>query len=180
MRRSLFHISFAAALLLSSIYGQTELKKISNLSLAPVSTFKNYCARCHGEEGVSYGKGFGALKPDSLKAIVKEMMFGPGGLNPDSVSIGAMISYNKLLEENRPFAAVLNSGSFLEGKEPFLRIESSPGSLLEAENGSAKREKNEDIWDIVIDTAKIGKVKIKIERNNSVSSFVFPEQIYTE
>ncbi len=109
-----------------SLFAQSEIKKIENISLSPVPAFQENCSRCHGDEGSAYGKNFGNLSEDSLKMVVEDMMFGPGALNPDDAEIDAMVSYNKSLKQNKPFASVINSKSFLDGKDKSLKISASP------------------------------------------------------
>jgi cytochrome c553 len=164
---------------ISQVYSQTQIRKIVDLSISPVSAFKKYCTRCHGDEGSAYGKGFADLKDDSLRNIVEDMMFGPGGLNPDSAEVDAMVSYNKTFKNKAPFAAALNLESFIEGKENKLKIETAPGSTLETSNSNIKTEKLNNIWQLLFDPNQIKNVKISVKRNGTVVYLNFPEEMWT-
>jgi hypothetical protein len=161
----------------SNVYSQDMLKRISDLSLPPVSTFKKFCSRCHGEEGEAYGKNFAKLREDSLRSVVKDMMFGPGGLRPDSSDITAMEEYNKSMGSKKPFAAVINSKSFMQGKDKELKIDASPDAKLEVDNDNVSVKENNGIWGLFYDPQKTGKVTITVKRNDASSSFTFPDEI---
>ena len=75
----------------------------------PVSTFESRCARCHGPHGSFYGKTFGQLPDKGLEKFIREMMNGPGGLNPGQADIDAMTAYNKALAQHRPFIFITST-----------------------------------------------------------------------
>ena len=75
----------------------------------PVSTFESSCARCHGPQGTFYGKTFGQLPDKELEKFIREMMNGPGGLNPSQADIDAMTAYNKALAQHRPFIFITSA-----------------------------------------------------------------------
>ncbi len=164
----------------STLFAQTDINKIENISLSPIPTFKENCARCHGDEGSAYGKNFANLSSDSLKLIIDDMMFGPGGLSPDEVEIAAMISYNKSLSENKPFASVENSKSFLEGKDKGLKISSSPHAKISIDNHAVKVDSTKGGWRLFYDPNKIKEIKITISRNDSSAFIDFPNELWTK
>ena len=173
-------IGFVLFLFSSCIYSQSQIRKITDISISPVSAFKDFCSRCHGDEGSSYGKGFGDLKDDSLRTVTEDMMFGPAGLNPDSTEIEAMVSYNKSLKSNKPFAIVLNSKSFLDGRDNILKIETSPGTKLETNNNGIKVAGSNNEWTLSYDHNKISEVEIIVKRKEASSSFSFPTELWTQ
>lgn len=174
---------FAPLVLLISekIYSQNSLREISDISISPVDTFEKYCSRCHGYEGADYEKEFEELTEEKLKNFVEDMMFGPAALNPTVMEIEAMTAYNKSIQYKKPFAAVLNSKSFLEGKEKNLVINFSPGSEISInEKEKIKIEKEEKIWKLFYNYEKISKLKIIVKRNGVTSSFIFPDELWCE
>ena len=173
--RSVAVLFFCATLLFS----QTQIESISDISLAPVSTFKNFCSRCHGEEGSSYGKTFGKLKEDSLLTITEDMMFGPGGLNPSKTEVLLMADYNKSLPGRNPFGTILNLNSFLNGKDKYLKIETSPNTELKTDNEDIIIKKQKDIFELSFDSSKIKSAKISFYRNGKLSSIDFPGEVWT-
>ena len=179
MKRFATYIILFLLVLITQVYSQTQIRKIVDLSVSPVSAFKKYCARCHGNEGSAYGKGFADLKDDSLRNIVEDMMFGPGALNPDSAEVEAMVSYNKTFKNKAPFAAALNLKSFLEGKENKLKIETAPGVTLETSNSNIKIEKLNNQWQLSFDPKQVKSVKISVKRNGIVSFLNLPGEIWT-
>ena len=180
MMKFFFKISAFILLFVSFSSAQTQIQKIADISLAPVSTFKNFCSRCHGDEGSAYGKTFGKLKDDSLRTITEDMMFGPGGLNPSKIEVNVMADYNKSLYDKKPFGTVLNLKSFVDGKEKTLKIESSPGTELTLDNESIKIEKKNDLWELNFDPSKIKQFKISFIRNGFTSFLKYPDEICTE
>lgn len=172
----IFLILFTAGYILS----QSGIKEISDLALSPVSTFEESCSRCHGNEGSAYGSGFGNLKYDSLRSITAEMMFGPGNLNPDSVEIEAMTSYNQSLKGKKPFASVVNAKSFLDGNEDSLKIETSPNTLLEIKNREVKINEDKGIWKLIYNYHKIAHLKITVKKKNTSTSLYFPDELWTK
>ena len=107
-------------------------------------------------------------------------MFGPAGLNPDSTEIEAMVSYNKSLKSNKPFAIVLNSKSFLDGRDNILKIETSPGTKLETNNNGIKVAGSNNEWTLSYDHNKISEVEIIVKRKEASSSFSFPTELWTQ
>ena len=164
---------------ISQVNSQTQIRKIVDLSVSPVSAFKKYCARCHGNEGSAYGKGFADLKDDSLRNIVEDMMFGPGGLNPDSTEVDAMVAYNKTFKNKAPFAVALNLKSFLEGKENKLKIETAPDVTLEATNANIKIEKINNIWLLSFSPQQVKNVKVSVKRNGTATILNLPAEMWT-
>ena len=163
----------------STLFAQTDINKIENISLSPIPTFKEYCARCHGDEGSAYGKNFANLSSDSLKLIIEDMMFGPGGLSPDEVEIAAMTSYSKSLSQNKPFASVENAKSFLDRKNKALKISSSPNAKIDVNNKDVKVVLSNGIWNLSYNPKKIKDLKIIVTRNKISSTLKFPEQMWT-
>lgn len=179
MNKSAAFIILFFLMSISQVNSQTQIRKIVDLSVSPVSAFKKYCARCHGNEGSAYGKGFADLKDDSLRNIVEDMMFGPGGLNPDSTEVDAMVSYNKSFKNKAPFAAALNLKSFLEGKENKLKIETAPDVVLEASDNNVKIEKLNKLWQLSFDPKQVKSVKISIKRNGAAAFLNLPDEMWT-
>ncbi len=163
----------------SSLFAQSGIEKIEDISLLPVPTFQENCSRCHGDEGSAYGKNFGNLKEDSLKLVVEDMMFGPGALNPDSEEIDAMVSYNKSIKNNKPFASIINSKSFLDGKDKSLKISASPKAEIKVNNDDVKIISVDGIWNLNYDLEKIKELKITVTRNKNSSTLNFPEELWT-
>ncbi len=173
-------ISFHLVIIFSSVMlAQSGITKIENISLSPVPTFQENCSRCHGDEGSTYGKNFGNLSEDSLKMVVEDMMFGPGALNPDSTEINAMVSYNKSIMENKPFASVINSKSFLDGKDKSLKISATPKAEIKVNNSDVKVIPANGIWDLNYDSNKIKEIIITITRDKNSSILKFPEMLWT-
>ncbi len=163
----------------AGLTAQSQIRKIVDLSIPPVSAFKNYCSRCHGDEGSAYGKSFADMKDDSLRSIVENMMFGPGGLNPDSTEVEAMVSYNKFLKNKTPFAVALNSKSFIDGKDKFIEFETTPGSKLEVIDKEVAVENTGNIWRLNFDPLKIKNIKISVTKNKTISLLEFPAEMWT-
>jgi hypothetical protein len=180
MRRVVLIFSLVLVTFAYGVYFVSGSKKRSDISLSPVSAFRDYCTRCHGEEGGAYGKNFGNLSDDSLRMVVEDMMFGPAGLNPDKIEIEAMVAYNKSLKKDKPFAAVMNLKSFLEGKDKNLMIDASPVSDLKTDNTKVGIRKNKEIWELSFDPAKIRKVKITVTRRGSSAFLNYPDELWTK
>ncbi len=154
--------------------------RMGNITLPPVSTFRNACARCHGYEGSAYGKGFGNLGPDSLRSVTEDMMFGPAGLDPDSIDVDAMAAYNASLEKSVPFASVLNGMSFLDGKDPVLTLDVSPGAVVTVNDSTVGIEASGSVWKIRYDPGKMSSIVFTIVRGSRQSSLRFPEQMWVQ
>ena len=156
MNSKILKFSFVSFIIFSSsLFAQSGIEKIEDISLSPVPTFQENCSRCHGDEGSAYGKDFGNLRDDSLKQVVEDMMFGPGALNPDSTEIKAMVSYNKSIKDNKPFASIINSKSFLDGKDKSLKISASPKAEIKVNNDDIKIVSADGIWNLNYDPKKI-------------------------
>ena len=180
MIKKIFNLSFYLMIIYStSLFAQSDLKRIEDISLSPVPTFQENCSRCHGDEGSAYGKGFGNLSTYSLRGVVEDMMFGPGALNPDSTEINAMVSYNKSIMENKPFASVINSKSFLDGKDKSLKISATPKAEIKVNNSDVKVIPANGIWDLNYDSNKIKEIIITITRDKNSSILKFPEMLWT-
>lgn len=76
------------------------------LDLAPVSTFEQACARCHGPQGSFYGEAFAELPPAELREVVHDMMVGPGFLSPTEPEVDAMTAYHRALAAGEPFICI--------------------------------------------------------------------------
>lgn len=179
-RLSLLFILINFFIVNGNFYPQSRLNKIRDISIAPVSAFHDYCARCHGEEGSTYGKNFAHLREDSLKEVVEDMMFGPAELTPDSLEIEAMAAYNNSLKNTKPFAVVLNAASFIAGKEKNLKVEISPESTLETADDNIKISKNNNICELTYGPAKIKELVITVKKNKTSSSLKFPDEMWTK
>jgi len=179
MKNFLLVIALQMVVCYSGLHSQSQLKKIVDLSIAPVSAFKNSCSRCHGDEGSAYGKGFADMRDDSLRSIVEDMMFGPGGLNPDSAEVNAMIAYNKSLKSKTPFAAALNSKSFLEGKSNYLQVEVSPDTKLEVADTGIKIDGEQNVRRLYFDPQKVKTLEITVKKNNFTAGLNFPAELWT-
>lgn len=160
---------------------QVKLNEITNISNSPINSFKDHCSRCHGYEGSAYGEGFGDMEDAELKKVVKEMMIGPAQLKPEQIEIEAMYSYNKSLRDNKPFAVILNSKSFIERKDDNLQINLSPETKLVMEsNYGIRTEKKDNMVKLYYNPGKIKELKITITKNDNFSSFYFPENLWSE
>lgn len=149
-----------------------------NISLPPISTFRDFCARCHGYEGAAYGKGFGSLEDDSLRSMIEDMMFGPASLAPDSIDVAAMTAYNVSLKNAIPFAAVFNAGSFLQGKDSILRIEISPGGTVAVRDSLIAVRGAGTQWELKYNPGKITQVVMAITREGRLSELRFPAELW--
>ena len=116
---------------------KTERRVHGALTLPPVKTFAEACARCHGPEGSFYGEGFGGLEGEALHEIVEEMMVGPGALDPTQADVEAMVAYHRALAAGEPFVAVLNPEEAVTGGVARVRTDVSPGAeiTLRGEDG---------------------------------------------
>jgi hypothetical protein len=161
----------------SCSYKKSRIKALSDISLPPVSTFEKSCSHCHGYEGSAYGESFRDIKDKALRSEIEEMMFYKAGLNPDSIEVDAMIAYTISLKNNEPFAIIVNSKSFLQGKVSNLIIETSPDTKLEVHDNSARIIENWNIKELFYDPAKIKKIEIHVKRNDASSSFDFPDEL---
>ena len=162
------------------IYSQSELTKKVNFSKSPVDIFNESCSGCHGEEGSAYGKNFAVMSDDSLREIIKEMMYGPAQLTPSDEDIKAMTAYNKSISSNKPFAIIMNSETFLHGKEDHLLISLSPNTKLNVNDKKVKIKTMGNHCELSYSPKNINKLKITITRDNRFISFSFPEQLWTK
>ena len=87
---------------------------LPRLTLPPVRTFEEACARCHGPRGSFYGQEFARLRDPELTEYVDEMMRGPGMLHPTADDVLAMTAYHRALARKEPFIAVLNPAEAIE------------------------------------------------------------------
>jgi len=169
------------AAVLFNLYSQTRPDQIINISNSPVSSFKQFCSRCHGYEGRAYGKDFGDMDNEELKKIIREMMVGPAQLKPEEIEIEAMYSYNKSLRDNKPFAIVMNSKSFLKGEVNNLLISVSPETKLDIKDiKQIKIEEVNDMYKLYYNPEKIKKLEITVTKKNISSSFKYPEKLWSE
>jgi len=152
----------------------------SDINFPPVATFKKYCARCHGYEGSAYGKGFGSIAEDSLNRITEDMMFGPAGLNPDSLSIAAMAAYNHALSKNIPFASVINTRAFFEKRDSLLSIEASPAAIVTGAVLMKGTSLNDSIWRMPYQSTNGRIFRITVSREEFTSVIRFPDQLWTK
>jgi hypothetical protein len=164
----------------SCFYEKSRVKVISDISVPPVSTYKNSCAQCHGYEGVVYGKSIRNMEDEALRREIEVMMFYEAELNPDSIEVDAMVAYSISLKNNEPFAVVINSKSFLEGKVGNLEIETSPGTKVEVRNDNIRIIENRNILELFYDPAKIKKVEVTVKSNGVSSSFDFPNELWVQ
>ncbi len=128
-----------------------------NVTLPPVATFADKCARCHGPEGAFYGKEFSHLTPAKLTIKVDEMMRGPGFLKPTDADIAAMTAYHWSLRLKEPFVVVLNGASATASDPDSLKLEASPNTAVEV-------------------SVMPGGVQVTATRGEQRSAIVFPEQ----
>ncbi len=80
---------------------------VLHITLGPVSTFEQSCARCHGPQGSFYGEAFANLSDTQLHEFIKEMMEGPAGLHPTEEDIAAMTAYHQALAAKKPYLVIL-------------------------------------------------------------------------
>ncbi|MEN6308919.1 MAG: cytochrome c [Anaerohalosphaeraceae bacterium] len=81
---------------------------VLHITLGPVSTFEQSCARCHGPQGSFYGETFAKLSDTQLREFVMEMMEGPAGLHPTEEDIAAMTAYPRALSAGKPYLIVMD------------------------------------------------------------------------
>jgi len=170
--------SYIICFFLSGLICFAQKEKADNISLPPVLTFEENCARCHGSEGDNFGDHFTKLKNDELRNITEEMMYGPGFLNPTETEINAMTAYQTAISKNEPFAVVLNAGSYLNGVDEILKVEVSSGSKP-VENDSYTIEKGSKVNRYLIKSISKDKVEISVTKNGKAAGFIFPENIRT-
>jgi len=179
MKKILFLVFLILIMIVHScFYKKSRVKVISDISISPVSTFKNRCAKCHGDEWAVYGKSLSDMEDEALKREIEGMMFHESELNPDSIEVDAMVAYSISLKNNEPFAVAVNSKSFLEGKVSNLKIETSPDTKVEVPHINIRIMENRNIIELYYDPAKIKKMKITVHRNGVSSSFDFPDELW--
>ncbi len=180
MKRALMLISLITCIsLFGATGGAPPDSQPMNISLPPIATFKDYCARCHGYEGSAYGRDFGSIRDDSLKQITEDMMFGPAGLNPDSISIAAMVAYNRALSRKVPFAAVLNARSYFDKRDSLLSIEASPGALVESADSLKLGNNGAILWRMPLNRNGRKSIRITVTRKGIASIFQFPGELWS-
>lgn len=81
---------------------------VQQITLGPVSTFEQACARCHGPQGSFYGEAFANLSDTQLHEFIKEMMEGPAGLHPTEEDIAAMTAYHQALAAKKPYLVIMD------------------------------------------------------------------------
>jgi len=181
MKKNFFLMSLILILLIHScVYKKLHVRVISDISILPVSTFMNSCTQCHGYEGTVYGKSFWDMEDEALRREIEGMMFNNAELHPDSIDVDAMVAYSISLKNNEPFAVIVNSKSFLEGKVDNLKIETSPDSKVEVRNDNIRIRENRNILELFYDPAKVKKIEITVKRNGVSSSFDFPDELWVQ
>lgn len=110
-----------------------------DLELAPISTFAEHCASCHGAGGSMYNRPF-THQGEALREKVVEMMIGPAALDPSEPEIEAMLQYHLTMREATPFAAATNAGAFASGAQTTLRGEATEGAMVFVEVENARRD----------------------------------------
>ena len=174
----------AAIMFITSVFvigilsGTPPGNRIADITLPPVATFNQYCVRCHGYEGSAYGRDFANIREDSLNNITEDMMFGPAGLNPDSISIAAMVAYNRALSKHMPFAAVMNGRSYFDGRDTLLFLEASPAAAVEGADSTMAGTSSVSLWRMHYDKNK-GSVRITVTRNGVSSQIRFPDELWS-
>ena len=159
--------------------GNSPNSQYRDIALPPVATFNTYCARCHGYEGSAYGHGFASIGDSSLKNITEDMLFGPAGLNPDSLSIGAMVAYNRALSRKKPFASVLNTRRYFDKLDSFLYIETSPGTIVKDADSVGGRSQGAAQWRIPHDRNKEEIFQITASRMGDSVVIQFPKDLWS-
>jgi hypothetical protein len=170
--------ALAAICAFGAIQGASPDRQYADISLPPVATFKDYCARCHGYEGAAYGKGFANINEDSLQSVIEDMMFGPAGLNPDSASIAAMVAYNRALSRKVPFAAILNARSYFDRRDSSLSIEASPGAVVVGADSVKMGKANSVLWSMPFDRNEEKSIRITVMRKGVSLEIRFPEELW--
>ncbi len=156
---------------------KSRIKVISDISLSPISTFEKSCSGCHGYEGADYSENLRDMGDKVLRSEIEGMMFYNAGLSPDSIDVDAMLTYVISLKNNEPFAIILNSKSFLDGKVSDLEIEISPETKMEIRDDNIKVVENRNIQELFYDPAKIKKMEVTVKKNGVFSSFDFPDDL---
>jgi hypothetical protein len=129
---------------------------------------------------VAYGKSCRDMEDEALRSEIKGMMFHDAELNPDSIEVDAMVAYSISLKNNKPFAVVVNSKSFLEGKVDNLKIETFPGTKVEVSNDNIRIIENGNIVELYYDPVKIKEMVVTVKRNGVSSSFDFPDELWVQ
>jgi len=96
------------------------------LTYAPVSTFEQSCARCHGPQGSFFGKGFAQEDDADLKQTVQDMMEGPSFLTPSPADVQAMTAYLQAMANQQPFLCVTT----WDPNSDRLQGEATPGTVV--------------------------------------------------
>jgi hypothetical protein len=163
---------------LITLHAQTENSVLKNLSLPPVSTFAEACARCHGDEGKNYGKDFAKLDTEELHHITEDMMYGPAYLEPTKTEIEAMTSYQRAISKDEPFIVITNAASYLEGKDDKLKLEISLNAEL-AGNENIEIQKGKNEYQYLLKASDKTEIKITAKRGDKTTSITFPQNIYS-
>jgi hypothetical protein len=120
------------------------------------------------------------MEDEALRHEIEGMMFHKADLNPDSIDVDAMVAYSIGLKNDEPFAAAVNSKSFLEGKTGNLILEASPDTKVEVRNDNIRIIENQNIYELFYDPVKIMKVEIKVISNGASFSFDFPDELWVQ
>ena len=155
--------------------------KLADLTLPPISTFVDHCARCHGPEGMFYA-GVLSLSGDALREKVRRMMHINAGLQPTEADIDAMVAYHVSIRLKRPFACITNAASVASGVADALRGEVSPQATL---NLSVHGETAHEVtapdlaWQIPTPPPNTA-LDIVVSRDGESCGWSFPERPWPE
>jgi len=156
-----------------------------NLTLGPVSTFSQSCARCHGPRGSFYGDTFGELRGEALREIVEEMMAGPAGLRPTHAEVDAMAAYHRALLADQPFVVVTNAAAASAGQAGALRGEADPGAEVAVTAGEEVLEVKRDgvSWSAALPAGWSGEagptLAITATRGDAQTRLAFPAEAWS-
>lgn len=163
---------------LITISAQNKNRTLKDLSLPPVSTFADACARCHGDEGKNYGEGFAKIDDEELRHVTEDMMYGPAYLEPTEADIEAMTSYQRAISKDEPFIAIVNGGTYLDGKDDKLKLEISLNAEL-VENEKIEIEKGEKEYQYLLKPSDKTNITITAKREDKTTTIIFPRNIYS-
>lgn len=147
------------------------------LTLAPVSTFEESCANCHGPQGSFYGEAFAQLAEPELREFVHDMMVGPAFLSPTEVEVDAMTAYHRALSAGEPFICI----SALEraGDGVTVRGECTPDAALRlaAPREQAIAAESDGRWQLVLDAP--APLELQAAREDNSSRLAYPPRQWT-
>jgi len=161
-----------------TIYGQNENNKPEDLSLSPISTFADACARCHGDEGNNYGKEFAKLDAEELQHVTEDMMYGPAYLDPTEIELKAMTAYQRAISNNEPFIVITNAASYIKGEDNNLKLETSLNTKLE-QSENIEIQKGEKEFQFIINPNGKTNIEITAIRGDKKTTIIFPQEIYS-